>query len=332
MEKIELTELTDFLVGQAQDETAMTGCTVILAPEGAVCGVDVRGGSPGTRDTDALSPLCNRKVVHAVMLSGGSSFGLDAAGGLMRLLEERRIGRDVGVTVVPNVCEAILFDLHCGDPRVRPDAAMGRLAGENALNRAPFCSGNFGAGTGATIGKSLGLKNAMKGGVGAAAFRHGELAVGAVFAVNCVGDILENGEIIAGVRRDEGLEFYGSENAVLDSFAAETDLFQAGKDDGDGGNTVIGCIFTNAALTKAQAARLAAQGHNGIARAVRPAHSIYDGDTVFAMCSGRVAATPDSVGVLAARAAEAAIVDAVRSAATYGDYLSCADRLRRLNG
>ena len=332
MERIELIQLTDFLVGQAQDETAMTGCTVIIAPEGAACGVDVRGGSPGTRDTDALDPVCNRKVVHAVVLSGGSSFGLDAAGGVMELLEERRIGRDVGVTVVPNVCEAILFDLHCGASRVRPDKAMGRLAGENALARQPFRSGNYGAGTGATIGKSLGLKNAMKGGVGAAAFRQGELMVGAVFAVNCVGDVLENGEIIAGVRKDEGLEFYGSEQAILDSYAVETDLFQAAKDDADGSNTIIGCIMTNAALTKAQAARLAAQGHHGIARAVRPAHSIYDGDTVFALCSGRVGATPDSVGVLAARAAEAAIADAIRSAATYGDYLSCADRLVRLRG
>jgi L-aminopeptidase/D-esterase-like protein len=322
MEKIEITELADFLVGQAQDEIAMTGCTVVIAPEGAACGVDVRGGSPGTRDTDALDPLCNRKVVHAVLLSGGSAFGLDAAGGVMRVLEEKRIGRDVGVTVVPNVSQAILFDLHCGDSRVRPDAAMGAAAAENAFRREPFRSGNYGAGTGATVGKSLGLKNAMKGGVGCAAFRHGELMAGAVFAVNCVGDILENGEIIAGVRRDGGLEFYGSEEAILSAYVAEKDLFK--------GNTVIGCIFTNAALTKAQAARLAGQGHNAIARAVRPAHSIYDGDTVFAMCSGRVSATPDSVGILAAHAAEAAIVDAVKSAATYGDYLSCADRRRAL--
>ena len=322
MEKIEITELTDFLVGQAQDETAMTGCTVILAPEGAACGVDVRGGSPGTRDTDALDPLCNREVVHAVVLSGGSAFGLDAAGGVMRVLEEKRIGRDVGITVVPNVSQAILFDLHCGDSRVRPDAAMGQRAVENALRHEPFRSGNYGAGTGATVGKSLGLKNAMKGGVGCAAFRHGELMAGAVFAVNCVGDILENGEIIAGVRRNGGLELCGSEEAILSGYAAEKDLFK--------GNTVIGCIFTNADLTKAQAARLAGQGHNAIARAVRPAHSIYAGDTVFAMCSGKVAATPDSVGILAAHAAEAAIVDAVKSAATYGDYLSYADRRRAL--
>ena len=126
MERIDLRELTDFLVGRAQDEAATTGCTAIIAPKGAVCGVDVRGGSPGTRDTDALNPLCNRKEVHAVLLSGGSSFGLDAAGGLSSLLEEKKIGRDVGVTVVPNVCAAILFDLKCGSSRVRPDAGMGR--------------------------------------------------------------------------------------------------------------------------------------------------------------------------------------------------------------
>ena len=322
MEKIEITELTDFLVGQAQDEKAMTGCTVIIAPEGAACGVDVRGGSPGTRDIAALDPLCNRKVVHGVVLSGGSAFGLDAAGGVMALLEEKRIGRDVGVTVVPNVSQAILFDLHCGDAHIRPDAAMGRQAAENAFRREPFRSGNYGAGTGATVGKALGLKNAMKGGVGCAAFRQGELMAAAVFAVNCVGDIVENGQIIAGARKDGGLDFYGSENAILQAYVAEKDLFS--------GNTVIGCIMTNADLPKTLAARIAAQGHNAIARAVRPAHSIYDGDTVFALCSGKVSATPDSVAVLASRAAETAIVDAVKSAATYGEYLSCTDRCRAL--
>lgn len=320
MERVEISALFDFLIGQAQDETAMTGCTAIIAPKGAVCGVDVRGGSPGTRDTDALNPLCNRKEVHAVILSGGSSFGLDTASGLMQLLEERKIGRNVGVTVVPNVCAAILFDLKCGSYQVRPDAKMGRLAGENALNGVPFQSGNYGAGTGATIGKSLGLKNAMKGGVGAAAFRYGDLIAGAVFAVNCVGDIRENGEIIAGVRKDDGITFADSEAVILNSYAKEKDLFS--------GNTVIGCIMTNASLTKAQATKLAAQGQNAIARAVYPAHSIYDGDTVFALCSGQVETSPDAVGILAAHAAEAAIIDAVKSAASYGDYLSYQERSR----
>ena len=322
MEKIDISRLSEFLIGQAQDTAAMTGCTAVIAPEGAVCGVDVRGGSPGTRDTDALNPICNRKQVHAVLLAGGSAFGLDAAGGLMRLLEEKRIGRDVGCTVVPNVCAASLFDLKCGDHRVRPDPAMGRAAGENAFAALPYQSGNFGAGTGATIGKSNGLKNAMKGGVGAAAFRQDDLMVGAVFAVNCVGDIVENGEIIAGARKDGGLDFADSESLILDTFHAQTDFFSS--------NTVIGCIMTNASLTKAQATRLAGHGHNAIARAVRPAHAIDDGDTVFTLCSGKITASLDAVGILAARAAEAAILDAVKSAETYGEYLSYKERCDRL--
>lgn len=323
MERIALTELSDFLIGQAQDETAMTGCTAIIAPKGAVCGVDVRGGSPVTRDTDSLNPLCNRKEIHAVLLSGGSSFGLDAAGGLMQLLEEKGIGRDVGVTIVPNICAGILFDLKCGRRMVRPNEAMGRLAGENAFEGVPFQSGNYGAGTGATVGTSLGVKNAMKGGIGAAAFRHGELMVGAVFVVNCVGDIWENGEIIAGVRQNDDLTFADSEKVILKGYADEKDLFS--------GNTVIGCLMTNAALTKAQAARLAAQGQNAIAREVHPAHSTYDGDTVFALCSGKVETSPDAVGILAAHAAEAAIIDAVKSAKSYGDYLSYQERLQKLS-
>lgn len=320
MKQISLTEISDFLVGQAQDEAAMTGCTAIIAPNGAVCGVDVRGGSPGTRDIAALDPLCNRKEVHAVLLSGGSSFGLDAAGGLMQLLEEKRIGRDVGVTVVPNVCAAILFDLKCGSSQIRPDAVMGRKAGENAFSALPFRSGNYGAGTGATIGKSNGLRNAMKGGIGAAAFRHGDLYAAAVFAVNCVGDIVEDGKIIAGARKENCMDFADSETVILNSYADEKDFFS--------GNTIIGCIMTNAALTKAQATRLAAQGHNAIARTVRPAHSIYDGDTVFALCDGKVQCSPDSVGILAVHAAEGAILNAVKSAETSGTYLSYAERSR----
>ena len=317
MERISIGSLSEFLIGQAEDTDAMTGCTAIIAPSGAVCGIDVRGGSPGTRDTAALDPLCNRQLVHAVLLSGGSSFGLDAAGGLMSFLEEKKIGRDVGVTVVPNVCSAILFDLKCGSHMKRPDAAMGRKAGENAFLRLPFQSGNHGAGTGATIGKTNGLQNAMKGGVGAAAFRYGELLVGAVFAVNCVGDITENGNIIAGARNGVEPGFADSERQILNAYANEKDFFM--------GNTVIGCVFTNALLTKARAARLAGRGQDAIAKTVRPAHSIYDGDTVFALCSGRIDVSQDALGVLAEKASMEAIIDAVKSAETYGGYLSYKD-------
>ena len=317
MRRARLDDLPAFLIGQAEHPTAMTGCTAIIAPEGAVCGVDVRGGSPATRDTDALSPLCNRTVVHAILLTGGSAYGLDAASGLMGLLEKKGIGRSVGVTVVPNVCAAALFDLKCGSSKVRPDARMGRQAGENAFMCFPFLSGNHGAGTGATIGKSRGPANAMKGGIGAAAYCHEELIVSAVFAVNCVGDIRENGRIIAGARRDGGVEFADSEQLILENYAVENDLFSK--------NTVIGCIMTNARLSKAQASKLAAQGQNAIARTVYPAHSIYDGDTVFALCGGQVFASPDAVGILAAHAAQDAILDAVKSAESFGSFLSWKD-------
>lgn len=317
MERVTLDALPEFLIGQAQDTEAMTGCTAIIAPQGAVCGIDIRGGSPGTRDTAALNPLCNRKEVHAVLLSGGSSFGLDAAGGLMRLLEEKHIGRDVGVTVVPNVCSAILFDLKCGSAKVRPDAAMGRLAGQNAFLRQPFQSGNFGAGTGATIGKTNGLENAMKGGIGAAVYRHGTLTVGAVFAVNCVGDIVENGTIIAGARKAGSTEFADSEAMILNTYATETDFFSS--------NTVIGCLLTNAKRNKAQASRLAGRGQDAIAKTVHPAHSIYDGDTVFTLCSGQIETSADAVGILAEHAAAAAILDAVKSAQSYQQYRAFRD-------
>ncbi len=314
MEKIQINQLSDFLLGQAEDLNAMTGCTCVIAPEGAVCGVDVRGGSPGTRDISALDPTCNRTEVHGVMLSGGSSFGLDAAGGLMELLEEKKIGRNVGVTVVPNVCEAILFDLHCGSFQVRPDKAMGRLAGENAFAGKPFQSGNFGAGTGATVGKTNGLKNAMKGGVGVAAFRQGDLMVGAVFAVNAAGDITENGKILAGALTEDHTSFADSETLVLNSYAINEDLFA--------GNTVIGCIFTNGLLTKSQATRIAGRGQDGIAKAIHPAHSIFDGDTVFVMASGKVATTIDAIGILAEHATTAAIADAIKNAESYGCFTS----------
>ena len=319
MQKVSINDLQKIAIGHAQNVDVATGCTVIVCPDGAVCGVDVRGGSPGTRDTDALNPINNRKTVHAVLLSGGSSFGLDAAGGVMEYLETHKIGRDVGVTVVPNVCAAILFDLKCGDYKIRPNAKMGYTACENAFSNQPFASGNFGAGTGATIGKVRGDAYAMKGGVGSCAFRHGDLFVGAVMAVNCVGDILDSktGKIIAGARADDGKTFIGSESVILDDYKCKTDFFS--------GNTIIGCVITNAKLDKAQATKLAALGQNGIARAVRPAHSIYDGDTVFAMCTGEVSATLDAVGILASLAVEEAIVNAVKSAASLGGFAAFKD-------
>ena len=311
MAEISVDEIHDFKIGQAQNIEAATGCTVIICDKGAVCGVDVRGGSPGTRDTDALNPVNNREKVHAVLLSGGSSFGLDAAGGAMKYLEEKKIGRDVAVTVVPNVCAAILFDLRCGSSAIRPDVDMGYAACENAFSPTAWKSGNYGAGTGATVGKFGGIKYAMKGGVGSSVLSHDELYVGAIVAVNCAGDIYDSkvGKIIAGTRTANGKGFADSEQLALDQYNQASDLFS--------GNTVIGCIITNARLTKSQATKLASMGHNGIARAVRPAHTIFDGDTIFSMCTGDIDATLTSVGILAGRAIENAIIDAVKSAESY---------------
>jgi L-aminopeptidase/D-esterase-like protein len=311
VERVDISALRAFRIGQTENPTAATGCTVIISEAGAMCGVDVRGGSPGTRDTDALNPVMNRKAVHAVLLAGGSAFGLDAAGGVARYLEERQIGRDVGVTTVPNVCAAILFDLKCGSADIRPDAAMGYAACENAFSGQPFLRGNHGAGAGATIGKSLGLDHAMKGGIGSAAFKSEELIVGAIAAVNCVGDVVENGKIIAGTRDGRG-GFADSESIILDEYRAYKDFFA---------NTVLVCVTTNARLDKAGATKLAQCGQNGVARAVRPAHSTFDGDTVFALCSGECDTTLDAACILATRAVEAAIADAVRGAVSFGEYV-----------
>ena len=226
MERIELHEIPGFSFGQVQDVAAGTGCTVILCPQGAVTGVDIRGGSPGTRDTAALDPLCNRSVVHAVVLTGGSAFGLDAAGGVMKKLEEEKIGRDVLVTVVPNVCAAVLFDLKFGAMDVRPDGAMGYAACEAALQGGPLQEGNFGAGTGCTVGKIRGAKFAMKGGIGCCAYRQGDLMVGAVVACNAMGDVWDHGQIIAGARNDENTGFANAEEWLIAHGERQLDVFE----------------------------------------------------------------------------------------------------------
>jgi len=311
MEQIAVHEIPGFQFGQVEDMEAGTGCTVILCPTGAVTGVDVRGGSPGTRDTDALDPVCNREFVHSVVLTGGSAFGLDAAGGVMKRLEEAGIGRDVGITVVPNVCAAVLFDLKFGRTDVRPDLAMGYSACERALEAQPFQEGNHGAGTGCVVGKVCGPERGMKGGIGACAYRQGDLMVGAVVACNAMGDVLEQGRILAGARNPENTGFVDAETWMVENRLRQLDVF-SGKFVGE--NTVIGCVVTNAALNKGQAKKLAAVAQNGLARAVRPANATFDGDTMFAMCAGQVSADPDVVGILAARAVENAIIRSVRMA------------------
>ncbi|MFT8870674.1 MAG: P1 family peptidase [Sporolactobacillus sp.] len=307
MEKHCFTDIPGIIAGHAQDINAATGCTIVICENGAVAGVDVRGGSPGTRETDTLNPICVGKSVHAVLLAGGSAFGLDAAAGVMQYLETHGIGRDVVETKIPIVCGAVLFDLKCGDYRRRPDKEMGYRACCNAYS-GKWANGSVGAGTGAMVGKTKGNRFAMKGGLGSVCLRIGDLFVGAVMAVNCVGDVYDAcaGKLVAGVLDDERRTIEGTEQLILENYAKRSDFF--------GGNTVIGAVATNAQLSKPEANKLASVAQNGIAAAIRPAHTAYDGDTIFTLATGKVEANPDAVGILAVRAVEQAIVQAVKSA------------------
>lgn len=318
MREIEFTAIGGIRTGNAEELEAATGCTVVICEAGATAGVDVRGGAPGTRETDLLNPVNLVQKVHAILLTGGSAFGLDAAAGVMQYLEERKIGFDVRVARVPIVCAAVLFDLAVGDPLVRPDREMGYRACLNA-GAAPFRSGSVGAGTGASVGKISGMERAMKGGLGSFALEVEGLQVGALVAVNCLGDVVDplTGEKLAGALGDDGRTLADTEEIMIRALAEKRDLFS--------GNTTIGVVATNAALTKAQAAKLASMAQNGYARTMRPAHSMVDGDTIFALATGGMEADLSVVGLLAARVMERAVVAAVKNAESLCGLKSYAD-------
>ncbi|MFT3777871.1 MAG: P1 family peptidase [Ottowia sp.] len=306
-----LADVRGIEVGHFTDPRRPTGCSVVLARAGAAGGVDVRGAAPGTRETDLLDPANLVNVVHAVLLSGGSAWGLDAAGGVMRWLEQQGIGLPVGAAPgqrVPIVPAAVLFDLHVGDARIRPDAEAGYAACA-AASRQPPAQGNVGAGAGATVGKLFGMAHAMKGGIGSASVRVGEVTVGALIAVNALGDVVDpnTGAPIAGARTEGGTALRGSVRAALAGEAPQSILA--------GSNTTIGVVATDAPLTKARAQRLAGAGHDGLARAIRPVHTMSDGDTLFALATGQAPALDFNVlCVMAAEAAQRACVNAVRAA------------------
>lgn len=309
-----ITDILGILVGHAQDFEAITGCTVVLCPEGAVAGVDQRGGGPGTRETDLLNPVNNVEKIHAVMLAGGSAFGLDAAGGAVRWLEENDYGYEVGVAKVPLVPAAILFDLPIGKPDVRPDAEMGYQACLNASDQPP-AQGSVGAGTGATVGKLMGFDHATKGGIGTASIElEGGIKIGAIMAVNPVGEVVDpsNGEILAGVRNLEEGGFIPALEVIRDTGDKHL-MNKAIKS-----NTVIGVVATNARLTKAQAAKVAQMGQAGVTRTIRPAHTQHDGDTLFALATGEVEANVSLVGAFAAEVVAQATLNAVKNAKGMG--------------
>jgi L-aminopeptidase/D-esterase-like protein len=324
-----ITDVPGILVGQAQDDEALTGCTVVLCEKGAVGGVDQRGGAPGTRETDLLKPVNAVGKVHAVLLAGGSAFGLDAASGVMRYLEGKGIGFNTRAARVPIVPAAILYDLAIGRADVRPDLEMGYKAAACASAEAP-AEGNAGAGTGATVGKIFGMASAMKSGIGTASIAiGGGIVVGAIAAVNAFGDVMdpETGQIIAGARSTTlGSLKLGSTDYFADTLAVmKTPTGRAILKMAMSRNTVIGVVATNAKYDKAQATKMAQMAQDGLARAIRPAHTMLDGDTIFAMATGQRRADVSIVGAYAAEAFAQAILRAVRMAKPVGGLPAVGD-------
>lgn len=314
MKEIKITDIENIKIGNAQNIEAATGCTVIICERGANTSLDVRGGGPASRESELTKPLATTEVIHAVLLSGGSAFGLDASGGVMKYLEERNIGFDVGVTKVPLVCESCIFDLRVGDYKVRPDIEMGYNACIDAQNNNPKM-GNYGAGTGASVGKILGVDYAMKSGLGFYALEVDGVKVGAVVSVNAFGDIFDydTGEKLAGLLGEDKKSFRSSEEELIKLTRDKEISFNLVE------NTTIGTIITNAKFTKTQMGKIASMAHNGFARTIKPVHTTLDGDSIYAMSVGDIKASIDAVGSLAAIVIGRAINNAVKNAeSSYG--------------
>jgi L-aminopeptidase/D-esterase-like protein len=296
-----IAEINGIEIGMEKDDEAGTGVTVVLAKDGAVCGVDVRGSAPGTREIALLGQAKMVDRVHAILLAGGSAYGLDAAAGVMQYLEERGAGFDTGFAKVPIVPAAVIYDLGYKDAKIRPDKEMGYAACLRAGKTVP--QGNFGAGAGATVGKALGMQGAEKGGVGTACIQlESGVAVGALMVVNAVGDVVEkDGKILAGAQANG-------------KHVNTSQMILAGMQPGSALNTTIGVVATDAALTKDEATKLAQAAHNGIARSVSPSHTMQDGDTVFALGTGKERADMNALIVACTEAVRRAVVNAVTAA------------------
>ena len=306
-------------VGHFSDPRRPTGCTVLLCEQGATASVDVRGAAPGTRETDLLAPENTVEQVHAILLTGGSAFGLDAASGVMRWLAERGHGLPVGRARVPIVPAAVLFDLWLGDPAIHPDAAAGYAACEAASSAVP-AQGNVGAGSGASVGKLFGPERAMKGGIGSASVTVHGVTVGALVAVNAVGDVIDpaSGQTIAGARGDDGKPL-GTASALLQGRVPAMLL--------TGMSTTLGIVATDARLSKSQAKKLAQMSHDGLARSINPVHTPFDGDVMFALATGGsgIAGNVTLLGALAAEVSATAVLRAVRAARSLPGLPAAAD-------
>lgn len=316
IQEIFITEIEQIKIGSSEDTKNATGCTVILTEQGAKTGVDIRGGGPASRESALLNPTAANDGIHALLLSGGSAFGLDAAGGVMKFLEEKQIGFSVGTIKVPIVCCSCLYDLNLVNHHIRPDAIMGYDACQDAWKRGSLSpsesikglEGNHGAGTGATVGKLLGDAGMMKSGLGIYAVKLGDLKVGAIVAVNALGDIFDYtcNKKLAGLRNPETGEFLDSETTFYETYEQNPTLFKS--------NTTIGAIITNADFTKTEMTKVAQMAQNGYVRSIRPVHTTADGDSVYAMSVGLVKSDINLVGTLASTVMAEAIKRAVLKA------------------
>ena len=311
--EIPVTDIQNIRIGQAENTAAGTGCTVFICENGMRAGLDVRGGGPASRESELLKPLAAAQYIHAIVLAGGSAFGLGAANGVMGYLEARDIGFDVGVTKVPLVVQSDLFDLTVGECSVRPDAAMGYEAARRAMEDPNYQDGNYGAGCGATVGKICGMSTCMKTGIGSFAIELGGLQIGAVVAVNALGDIYDwkTGQKIAGLLAQDGKSFRSTEEELARRITKIENRFA--------NNTTLGVVLTNASFGKAQLCKIAGMAQDGFARSIRPVHTTADGDSIYAVSLGDLDADQDLAGALGAEVMSEAIKRAVYAAeSAYG--------------
>ena len=318
-EEISINDIGPVAIGQTENAEAGTGCTVFISKDGMAAGLDVRGGGPASRESELLDPLAAAQSIHAIVLSGGSAYGLGTADGVMKYLEEKGIGYDTGVAKVPLVAQSDLFDLSVGDGSVRPDAKMGYEAARLAMESPNYKDGNYGAGCGAAVGKIAGMETCMKTGIGSYAIRVGDLKIGAVVAVNALGDVYDwqTGKKIAGLLTEDGKGF----RDTLTYMATDT----SSKDNKFTGNTTLGVVITNASFNKSQLCKIAGMTHDGYARSIRPVHTTADGDSIYAVSVGDVEADQDLVGSLSAVVMSEAIKRAVYNADSAYGFKSARD-------
>ena len=308
MHEIPVTEVGPVFIGQTENAEAATGCTVLIAPKGMRAGLDVRGGGPASRESQLLNPLMAAQSIHAIVLAGGSAYGLGAANGVMKYLEQNGIGYDTGYALVPMVAQSDIYDLSVGDAAVRPDAAMGYEAARLAMEAPNYRDGNFGAGCGATVGKLAGMDYCMKSGIGSYGIQIGELKIGAIVVVNALGDVYDwkTGRQIAGMLNEGKDGLRSTADYMRQSYAVVDNKFT--------GNTTVCAVLTNAHFEKAQLCKIAGMAHDGYARSINPVHTSADGDSIYAASIGEIAADQDLVGAVSAEVVSEAIIRAVKNA------------------